>query len=66
MKSANKTTQFFIFLGIFMTTFGIAKFDASNLSLDHNQRSYFMFSIAVISLIIAYVRLRKEKSVKTD
>ena len=66
MKSDNNITQFLIYCGIFLATFGIAKLDTSNLEFENNQRSYLMLVGALLSLIFAFMRIKKEKSFKKN
>jgi hypothetical protein len=64
LKTDNKTTQFFVYVGIFLFAFGIARFDTENISFEHNERAYFMFLAALISLVFSYFRIRKERALQ--
>ena len=66
MKSDNKTTQFFIYVGIFLCTFGIAKFNTNNFSFSENLRAYCMILAGFASILFSYYRIRKEKAVDNN
>lgn len=61
MRPKNKTTQLFLYIGIFLCVFGITRFDTSDLSFGMNGRAYWMFIVGAISIIHAYYRNGKEK-----
>ena len=61
MRPKTKTTQLFIYIGIFSCTFGIAKFNTNDISYQENQRAYWMILVGAISIFYAYYRNSKEK-----
>ncbi len=66
MRPRSKTTQLFIYIGIFMCTFGIARLNTANVSFEENQSAYGMILIGVISIVYSYYRNSKEKVSDSD
>lgn len=61
MKTENKLTKFFIYLGIILLTVGLLSVDLDDFSFEHNKKSYFKIIVAVVFLMISFYRIQNEK-----
>ena len=66
LSSENKITKIFIFIGMFLFVFGIAKLGNEDYTFEKNQRAYYMILVAVISLLISFYRVRKERALENN
>ncbi|TDE01342.1 hypothetical protein [Flavobacterium sandaracinum] len=61
MKTENKVTKFFIYLGIILLTVGFLSIDLDDFSFDYNKKSYFKIIVAVVLFMISFYRIQNEK-----
>ncbi|RTY65530.1 hypothetical protein [Flavobacterium sp. LB2P53] len=61
MKTENKLTKFFIYLGIILLTVGLLSVDLDDFSFEYNKKSYFKIIVAVVFLMISFYRIQNEK-----
>ena len=66
LQSENKTTQFFVYVGLFLFVFGLARLGDENYSFEKNQRAYYMISVAIFSLLFSFYRVQKERSLENN
>ena len=61
MKTENKVTKFFIYLGIIFLTVGLLSVDLDDFSFENNKKSYLKIIVAIVFFMISFYRKHNEK-----
>ncbi len=61
MKTENKVTKFFIYLGIILLTVGLLSVDLDDFSFENNKKSYLKIIVAIVFFMISFYRIHNEK-----
>ena len=62
MKTENKVTNFFIYLGIILLTVVLLSVDLDDFSIECNKKSYLKIIVAIVLFVISFYRIQNEKN----